>query len=153
VTFPGHWRFVECELTLMRHNIRRKADPDSAWKLVRTLEELDPPERARAEGRDYHLIYRRVVAATISARAGRPAVARAEIARARRETASDSTLSMDLNYDEAYLRLVLGQRDRARQLLSEYVKARPLAREYLARDPLLQGLRLPSRQAVSSPNR
>jgi eukaryotic-like serine/threonine-protein kinase len=141
MTFPGHWRFVECELTLMRHDIRRKADPDSAWALVRRLEQLDPPERIHAEGRDYHLIYRRVVAATISARAGRPDVARAEIARARREAAPDSTLTMDLNYDEAYLRLVLGERERAVRLLNEYVKARPLAREYLARDPLLRALR------------
>jgi tetratricopeptide (TPR) repeat protein len=144
VTFPGHWRFVECELTLMRHDIGRKADPDSAWRLVRKLEQLDSPERARVEGREYHLIYRRVVAATISARAGRPDIAQAEIARARRETASDSTLSMDLNYDEAYLRLVLGERRRALELLKVYVEARPLAREYLARDPLLQGLRLPA---------
>jgi hypothetical protein len=51
---------------------------------------------------------------------------------------------MDLNYDEAYLRLVLGERRRALELLKAYVEARPLAREYLARDPLLQGLRLPA---------
>jgi tetratricopeptide (TPR) repeat protein len=150
VTFPGHWRFVECELTLMRHNLRRKADPDSAWKLVRTLEQLDPPERARAEGREYHLIYRPLVAATISARAGRPDVARAAIARARHQTASDSTLSRDLDYDEAYLRLVLGERDRAMRLLKDYVKARPLAREYLARDPLFQALRRPAPQDTAS---
>jgi len=153
VTFPGHWRFVECELTLMRHDAGRKADPDSAWRLVRRLEQLDPPDRARAEGREYHLIYRPIVAATISARGGHPDIARAEIARARREVASDSTLSMDLNYDEAYLRLVLGQRDRARQLLKEYVEARPLAGQYLARDPLLQGLRLPAHRDTPLPRR
>ena len=141
VVFPGHWRFVECGLTLMRHDRERPAEPDSAWKLVRTLERIDPAERARAEGRAYHRIYRRVVAATISARAGHPEIARAEIARARRETASDSTLSLDLNYDEAYLRLVLGDRARARRLIAEYVRARPLARDYLARDPLLRELR------------
>jgi serine/threonine-protein kinase len=143
VVFPGHWRFVECELTLMRHDVERPADADSAWKLVRMLERIDPAERARAEGRAYHRIYRRVVAATISARAGRPGIARAEIARARRETASDTTLSMDLNYDEAYLRLVLGDRAEARRLIAAYVRARPLARDYLARDPLLRALRSP----------
>ena len=47
---------------------------------------------------------------------------------------------MDLGYDEAYLRLVLGERERAVQLLREYVAARPLTRDYLARDPLLRGL-------------
>jgi serine/threonine-protein kinase len=152
VAFPGHWRFVQCELTLMRHDTRRRPDPDSAWALVARLGQLDSPERAHLEGRDYHVIYRRVVAATMSARAGRTAIARAELARARREVAGDSTLSIDLKYDEAYLRLVLGERDRAVRLLNEYVKARPLAREYLARDPLLRGLR-PAPRDTPRPDR
>jgi tetratricopeptide (TPR) repeat protein len=142
LTVPGSWRFVECELTLMRHDVTRRPEPDSAWRLVRRLEALDPPERAKFEGRTYHTIYRRIVAATISARAGQTQMARAEIARARQGTSGDSTLSLDLGYDEAYLRLVLGERERARALLREYVNARPLARDYLARDPLLQDLRL-----------
>jgi hypothetical protein len=49
---------------------------------------------------------------------------------------------MDLGYDEAYLRLVLGERGRAEELLRAYIKARPMARDYLARDPLLRGLNL-----------
>ena len=140
VAFPSNWRFVECDLTLMRHNQAARPNPDSAWKLVGVLERMDPPERVNAEGRTYHTIYRRVVAATMSARAGRKDIARAEIARARRAVRGDPTLSMDLGYDEAYLRLVLGERKRALQLLQEYVKARPLARDYLARDPLLRDL-------------
>jgi TolB-like protein len=145
VTFPNRWRFVECELTLMRHDQASKPNPDSAWKLVRVLERMDPPERASLEGRAYHTIYRRVVAATISARAGRKDIARAEIARARRATRGDTTLSMDLGYDEAYLRLVLGERERAVQLLRDYIRARPLARDYLSRDPLLRDLGAVSR--------
>jgi serine/threonine-protein kinase len=141
LTLPSQWRFVQCELTLMRHDAAREPDPDSAWSLVRRLEQLDPPSRARAEGRPYHPIYRRVIAATIGARRGQHARARAEIARARRTVEGDSTLSLDLNYDEAYLRLVLGEREHALRLLSEYLQARPLARDYLARDPLLQDLR------------
>ena len=143
LAYPGRWEFVDCELTLMRHDTSSRPDPDSAWKLVRTLEQLDPPAKAAAEGRPYYRIYRRVVAATISARAGRQDIARAEIARARRATQGDSTLSIDLNYDEAYLRLVLGEQARAEGLLREYVRARPLARDYLARDPLFATLRRP----------
>jgi eukaryotic-like serine/threonine-protein kinase len=142
LTLPNHWRFVECELTLMRHDVAARPNPDSAWKLVAALKRLDPPDRAKSEGRAYHTVYRRVVAATISARAGRPDIARAEIARARRATAGDTTLSMDLNYDEAYLRLVLGERERATELLRKYLAARPLARDYLARDPLLRSFRI-----------
>jgi hypothetical protein len=139
VSFPGRWRFVECALTLMRHDPDAAPDADSAWALVRTLDRLYPPERARAEGQAYHLIYRRMVAATISARAGRPDVGRAEIARAREAVRGDSTLALDLNYDEAVLRAALHQPARARTLIEDYVAARPLARDQLARDPLLQG--------------
>ena len=143
LAYPGRWEFVDCELTLMRHNASAEPDPDSAWKLVRTLEQIDPPSKAAAEGRPYYRIYRRVVAATISARAGRRDIARAEITRARRATRGDSTMSIDLNYDEAYLRLVLGERARAEALLREYIQARPLARDNLARDPLFRKLKGP----------
>jgi TolB-like protein len=142
LTFPNHWRFLECELTLMRHHATAPQLPDSAWRLVRSLDSLDPAARARSEGRDYHSIYRRIVAATISARAGRHDVARAELAKARRQVRSDRILSMDLNYDEAYLRLVLGDRQRATALLEAYIRARPFSKDYLARDPLLRGLRV-----------
>jgi TolB-like protein/tRNA A-37 threonylcarbamoyl transferase component Bud32 len=139
-TFPGDWRFVECDLTLMRHDAAAVPRPDSAWGLVRTLESLDPPDRQAAEGRQYHAISHRMVAATISARAGRPDIALAELAKARRAVASDSTMIVDLYYDEAYLRLVLGERRRAAALLKMYVDARPLAKDYIARDPLFEGL-------------
>jgi hypothetical protein len=142
LSYTGDWRFVECELTLMRHNAAASPDQDSAWALVRELDRLDPAGKAQAEGRAYHTIYRRVVAATISARAGHPELARAELARARRLTARDSTLRIDLMYDEAYLRLVLGEKERAAALLRQYFEARPMSREYIARDPLFRSLRL-----------
>jgi eukaryotic-like serine/threonine-protein kinase len=142
LSFPNDWRFLECGLTLMRHDQDARPEPDSAWSLVRALERLDPAEEGRAEGRPYHSIYRRVVAATISARAGRFDVARAELARARRDTKGDSTLRLDLAYDEAYLRLTLGERERATALLRGLITARPFQGPILARDPLLRGLRL-----------
>jgi TolB-like protein/tetratricopeptide (TPR) repeat protein len=141
LSFPDQWRFVECQLTLMRHNTNSTPHPDSAWALVRELDRLDPADKAAAEGRAYHTIYRRVVAATISARAGRRDIARAELARAIQAAAGDSTLRLDLIYDEAYLRLVLGQQERAAELLRKYIKARPMARDYIARDPLFKDLR------------
>lgn len=142
-TFPGNWRFVECELVIMRHDADATPNPDSAWKLVSVLDTLDPPDKAVAEGRRSHLVARRMIAATISARAGRRGRARAEIARARQATAADSAARIDLAYDEAYLRLVLGEREQATRLLADYIRARPLAREYLARDPLFRGLAIP----------
>jgi eukaryotic-like serine/threonine-protein kinase len=141
VTFPQQWDFVQCELTLMRHDVDAEPDPARAWKLVAELERLDPPDKAAAAGHAYTTIYRRVVAATISARAGRQDIARAELARARRATERDSTLRLDLAYDEAYLQLVLGARQRAADLLRRYVEARPMTRDYIARDPLFRDLR------------
>jgi len=137
---PNDWRFLECELTLLRHNIRAKPNPDRAWALVQELGQLDPADKARAAGHPYNPIYRRIVAATISARAGRPDIARTELARATRATAGDSSLRLDLAYDEAYLRLVLGERQRAEDLLRRLIDARPVLRPYLARDPLFQDL-------------
>ncbi len=142
LSFPGHWRFVEFELTLMRHDLDATPDPDRAWELVAELEQLDPPDKAREAGRQYHTIYRRVVAATISALAGHSDIARAEIARAIDATEGDPTLRLDLAYDEAYLRLVLGERERAAELLRNLVEARPVLRSQLARDPLFRDLRL-----------
>ncbi|MGI9041363.1 MAG: protein kinase domain-containing protein [Gemmatimonadales bacterium] len=140
--FPQQWRFVECELTLMRHDLDAEPDPKRAWALVADLERIDPVESARATGRGYHPIYRRIVAATISARAGRRSLARSELLRARRATEGDSIMRLDLGYDEAYLRLVLGERRQAEDLLRRYVEARPMTRAYIARDPLFRDLRL-----------
>ncbi len=143
LTFRGDWRFYECELTLLRHDATRAPDPARAWALVDTLAGLDSPQEARAEGRPYHTVYRRVVAATISARAGQRAVARAELTRALRATEGDSILRLDLLYDEAVLRLALGDGARAAKLVRRLIAARPLQGPILRRDPLLRGLRLP----------
>jgi serine/threonine-protein kinase len=140
VSFPGYWRFIECELTLLREDLDAKPDPRRAWGLVVKLERAYSVQQARAAGNRYTPIYWRMVAAAISARAGRHDVARAELARARHATEGDSVLRLDLAYDEAYLRLVLGERQRAQQLLLHLVKSRPRLRSTLLRDPLFHEL-------------
>jgi TolB-like protein len=140
LSFDTYWRFVECALTLMRHDPQARPNSDSAWALVRELDRLDPAEKAKAEGRPYQTIYRRVVAATISARAGKINIARAELARAIKATRGDSGLRLDMAPDEALLRLALGDKRRATDLVREYLKARPMARDYFAREPLFREL-------------
>jgi len=122
--------------------VHARPDPVRAWALVQQLDSLDPPGKAIAAGHPYTPIYRRIVAATISARAGRQDIARAELARAIRATAGDSSLQLDLAADEAYLHIVLGERKQAEQLLRRLVKARPALVPYLKRDPLFQPLGL-----------
>jgi DNA-binding SARP family transcriptional activator/TolB-like protein/tetratricopeptide (TPR) repeat protein len=141
--FPRDWRFVECGLTLLREDPSLPPDPRRAWQLVAELERLDAAPRAHAEGRAYAPVYRRVVAATVSARAGDAARARAELAWARNEVRGDTAAAVSLAYDEAYVRLVLGDRAGARARLDAYLAARPALRPYLARDPLFRDLYRP----------
>jgi DNA-binding SARP family transcriptional activator/TolB-like protein len=138
--FPRDPRFVECRLTLMREDASSPPDAALAWRLVRELDRLDPPAYARATGRAYAPVYRRLVAASISARAGDAARARSELDRARAWAAGDTASRADLAYDEAYLLLALGERDAARRRLVAYLEARPAMRPFLARDPLFRTL-------------
>jgi len=141
-SFRTYWRFVECDLTLMRHDPEAVPNSDSAWALVRELDRLDPAEKSRAEGRPYQPIYRRVLAATISARAGKRDIARAELRRALRATRGDSALTLDLAPDAALLQLALGERRQAADLVRAYLEARPTARDYFVREPLFKELEL-----------
>jgi DNA-binding SARP family transcriptional activator/TolB-like protein len=139
-SFPRDWRFVECRLTLLREDTARPPDPELAWRLVDELEALDPPARAAAGGRVYAPIYRRVVAAAVSARAGDAGRARAALDRARLDAAVDPQARVSLIYDEILVLLQLGDRDQARERLEVYLAQRPDQRPMLARDPLLREL-------------
>jgi DNA-binding SARP family transcriptional activator/TolB-like protein len=141
--FPGDWRFAECRLTLMREDRAARPDPDAAWSVEAELERMDPPERARAEGRAYSPIYRQALVAAVLARAGAADSARALLARARRAAAADPDLGLSLDYDEACARLALGEQAEARRLLSHMLAARPALRPFLERDPLVRGLLSP----------
>ncbi|WP_420127529.1 BTAD domain-containing putative transcriptional regulator [Longimicrobium sp.] len=144
---PRDWRFVECRLTLLREDRSRPADPAAAWRLVAELDALDPPPRAAATGRTYAPIYRRLVAAAVSARAGQADSARAVLARARLDAAADPESRVSMPYDEAYILLLLGERAQARERLEVYLAQRPEMRAFTARDPLMREL------LTSSPSR
>jgi tetratricopeptide (TPR) repeat protein len=138
--FPVDYRFVECRLTLLREDPSLPPDPDRAWALLAELERLDPAPRARDEGRAYSPLYRRAAVAAVLARAGAKDSARAVVARARAQAAANEDLRIPFLYDEAYVRLLLGDRAGARRLLDEYLAARPSFRAYLARDVLFRDL-------------
>ncbi len=133
--FPGDWRFVQCELTILSHPSAGFPDPERALEVLEELEEIDPLEKARLAGRPYHPVYRTVRAAAVLARAGEERRARALLARAYRQAGDDPTVNLYLAYDEAYLRLLLGEKERAFQLLARYVRSRDDLKEYALRDP------------------
>ena len=58
---------------------------------------------------------------------------------------NDADLRLSLAYDEAYVRLKLGERDAARRLLDGLAAARPPLGPYLRRDPLFRELFTASR--------
>jgi TolB-like protein len=138
--FPADWRFTECSLTLLRNDVSRPPDPAAAWRAVAELDRMGPPARARAQGYTYRPLYRRMVAAAVSARAGDADSARAVAARARREVGADPGLGFSLDYDEAWVRLMLSDTSGARALVERMTRYRPELRAYLLRDPLVRVL-------------
>jgi eukaryotic-like serine/threonine-protein kinase len=133
--YPRDPRFIECRLTLLAEDASRAPDPRLAWNLVAEANEIDPPARARAGGRAFLPIYREMMAAVVSARAGDAESARAVAHRARSSVSADADVRIDLLYDEAYLHLVLGERNEAIRLLSDYLAARPSLRGLVSRHP------------------
>ncbi|HEX7240002.1 MAG TPA: BTAD domain-containing putative transcriptional regulator, partial [Longimicrobiaceae bacterium] len=138
--FPGNWTFVQCRLAVLSHPSVERPDTAQALQLLRELSKIDPPEKARDAGRPYHPIYRMVRTAVVLARAGQEERARALLARAREEAGDDPALNLYLAYDEAYLRLVLGERERARDLLCHYVRTRGNFKAYALVDPQFRPL-------------
>jgi DNA-binding SARP family transcriptional activator/TolB-like protein/tetratricopeptide (TPR) repeat protein len=138
--FPTDWRFVECRLTLLGVEGGGGSDLREAERLFRELEQLDPPEQARADARAYSPIYRRMALARVAARAGLADSARALVAAARRETGRNPELRLSLLYDEAYVRLLLGERDAVFALLQEYLRGKPQHRKLLLADQKFRAL-------------
>jgi serine/threonine-protein kinase len=133
--FPRDARFLQCQLTLLAEDQSRAPDPPRAWRLVMQADSLDPPPRARATGRTWLPIYREMMAAIVSARAGHRDSALSVLQRAHRAVDGDPTLTTDLEYEEAYLQLILGDREEATRLLQRYLAERPSLRELVFRHP------------------
>nr|MCU0647767.1 hypothetical protein [Gemmatimonadaceae bacterium] len=142
--FPDDWRFVECRLTVMlldAAGLGATPDPAAAWALVDTLAQVDPDSVGPRMGHPYNAIYRRVVAATISAAAGDARRARVELQAAERRVATSSELRTDLLYDSSHLLFALGDSEEAEARLAAYTSARPDLKPFLARDAITNGLR------------
>jgi tetratricopeptide (TPR) repeat protein len=139
--FPHDWRFLECRLTLLGYDTGAPPNLDGAWRLYRELEQLDPPQAARAANRPYSTLFRRMAVARVAARAGLGDSARALIRASRRDAGTDSTLLASLAYDEAVVRFLLGERDAVFSLLEDYLRMKPDHRNLLATDPKFESLR------------
>ncbi len=136
--FPEESEFVVCQLFLLASFPQVEPDVDRAWALVDTLTAL-VAERTRPA---FHA-YGSVQVAKVAARAGLPDSARAILRGARGEETPQW-----LAYDEAHVRVLLGEHDDAIRLLRQYLHggADPafLARDWwfsdLRDDPRFQAL-------------
>ncbi len=121
---PGDWRWVDCALVLMRADLKR-ANVAEAWSAVTELDRLDPPARASQSDRAYLTVYRRLVAAAVSAHHGQRDSARVVLARALRDVSGDPDMRFDIKHDEAFVRFALGERAEALAALRSYLQFRP----------------------------
>ncbi len=119
--FPNNPLFAQCELMLLSTNA---ADPDvaRAWQLANDAVRLTP-ERARPYGQ----LYQQIWVAAVLARAGLADSARHVLDRSRGDANIDPTKEL-LGY-QAFVRVMLGDKEEAFRLLDEYFTANPKHRE------------------------
>ena len=120
--FPAEPGFAAEQLVIVAGGEGSTTDPDSAWALVRAVE-----EGYQIDEWDYG----RLQAAAVLARNGHRDSARAVITRVRGGSAPDDPW---LDYFEANVRLQLEEQDRALDLLDGFLAVAPNRRAYIERD-------------------
>jgi TolB-like protein len=125
--FPEDARFVECQLQLFA---LRTFPPDipKAWQLLERYVELSPPEV-----REVRRLRGEMFAAMALVRAGLEDSARAVVERVNAET-GDLDPTRELSYFEAIVQTMLGDKDRAFELLTMFVAVNPSQRRSFALD-------------------
>jgi TolB-like protein len=129
--YSGDPRFAECQLTILGWTAGSPEDAAKAWRLIEDIERRDTLRILVPTWG-----YRRLMVAAILARGGVADSARHILAVVRAIASSKrSTLST-----EAYVQLLLGDRDGALASLSAYLRATPFARAQIANNPWFQAL-------------
>jgi TolB-like protein/tetratricopeptide (TPR) repeat protein len=133
--FAGDPRFADCELSLLGRTGRGKEDVRRSWGLVNRVERGDSVGMlAPLWG------YRRMMVAAVLARSGMEDSARAVLAQSRKDLPRHPA-SSDPGWDEAYVYLLLGDRDTAVKVLARRLAAEPYERGFVARSPWYRELR------------
>ena len=138
--FPGHMPLQQCALLVRRSRPATAADVDWAWREVARLDSLESAERASLTGREYSPLFRRAVAAAITARAGDRARATRELAALRSATSANDAMRLAFRPDEAVILLALADTAGACATVGVAFGARALTRSMLEGDPALRVL-------------
>jgi TolB-like protein len=122
--FPRHILFRECRLWLMAapYSQAMEPDPDAAWAALDQYLEVVPPRF-----QDYLRIKGQILVAGALDRAGLPDSANAVLARSKPAPGTDP--EMELMGLEALVRLHMGEKEQALDLLKTYLTANPQHRE------------------------
>ncbi len=117
--FPDDYRFTACRLRLMM-TPATALDVDEAWLLLASLDTLTPDYV-----REYWSAQGLMLVGAAIARAGSPDSARAVLQRARRMVPHRVDPSQELLLVEAYVNILIGNKDRAVDLLKRFRAANP----------------------------
>jgi TolB-like protein/tetratricopeptide (TPR) repeat protein len=129
--FPLSSAFVSCEFRIVGWSGQGRAAAANAWRLAVTVDRVDTdPEMVG----DRHLLV-----AAVLARSGLADSARAVVRRTR-AAVTNPDAQATLDYDEAYVRVLLGERDLALRLLGTCLRSRPESRAYVAQSPWFRTL-------------
>ena len=128
-------RFTECELTLLGWTGRSKGDVRRAWALTDDIERHDTLGMLKSTW-----ALRRTMTAAIIARAGMRDSAQAVLATLAARQRADSTIR-GVPLAEAYVRLLLNDRNDAMASLEQYFRSSPAARAQIAQHPWFRPLR------------
>ena len=134
--FAEHWLFSFCQLTLLSRSAsgqpaKPTANVARAWHLVARLERFSSPEERAA-----YLPRWQMMVAAVLGRAGLTDSAESVIRRARAAAPNDA----ELDFYEAEVRMLLGDREAALQLLMRDLEAYPRFRDYMRVNRLFRPL-------------
>ncbi len=123
--FPGQLVAARCQLWIMTTKVIR-ADPSEAWLRAADYEKVVPPQE-----RDYYRREGQIVVAAVLTRAGLPDSARRVLVRARANSSIDPRGEL-MGY-EAFVRVLLGDKKEAVDILQRYLTEHPEHRRGFSR--------------------
>jgi eukaryotic-like serine/threonine-protein kinase len=132
--FPTRPNFVDCRLRVLGWTGRGNRDVAAAWQALAAADRGDSSPVLWAD--------RRLMVAAVLARSGGGLADSARaLVRRTRAAVRDAYLRLDMAYAEAYVHLLLGEREEALRLLATYLQARPQERGSTAQHPWWRPLR------------
>lgn len=133
--FSDDPRFTECQLAVMGWSVKGRKAADSAWRLVAAIEQRDSLGLLTSTW-----AYRRMWVAAVLARTGMNDSARAVVERVRVQLRGGASRP-ETRQLEAFVYLLMGEREEALRLLAAYLGANPGQRTWVIGSPWYRELR------------